>query len=452
MEFVFIFILLIVILLSLGSVIKDRLSRLFGGLIFSYWFLALFISQFNPLGLYAVSGMTNVLIILGTICFILGYSAIPSEQFKKNTQYGSDYVYGHLDVDYILKNRYIWIIFLICLYLIIDTARRQWAVILLQGGLGNLKLDVFDLVFSNNHILYLVYQVIMFPIFHICCAVLSFLILNYRGKSDIKYILIIALYILAFCFVGGKRAYFLTFFFYFIFILGLSSSYVVRVSKQKGFMKKAILPISLFFVLTFSGMTIMTSLGGGTDIDKDRASEVGSNLLKQFVTYSIGSIRAFDIALDKDYLNEAGGYLYGRASLGGALDYYSCSLLNRLGINAVSARAKTMSKLQDTEIIIGKDTSFNYAYTSFMYFYYDFGFIGILFFSFLYGYFVRYLILKLSKYRTVGAMAVVGFQLFVCIQYLQFWGYIALYAQPILLYCYIAHKNEIKQKLKSRLI
>ena len=66
----------IVMFLYSKILIKDSLSR---GIIFTFlsiWFVALFLSSFDPYGLYSVSSDTYLILILNVFSFVFGFSLV----------------------------------------------------------------------------------------------------------------------------------------------------------------------------------------------------------------------------------------------------------------------------------------------------------------------------------------------------------------------------------------
>lgn len=417
-------------------VVKDRASKLFFLIVGSYWCISLIISLFDPFELYPVSVYAYFLLCLGYSFFFIGYA------FKIR---GVDRVVNSnkpCSALLLLNSKLLRFVYLLSFGLLVYLAVTQWKLIVLQGALGSLKLDFFELVFNNNSILYFSYQAFIFPLFHFSCFLLAYLILD-KGIYSKKYILFLAAYALIFSFIGGKRGYFLVMIEYFLIVFILLNMAFKKVRFFSIVKSSLIITIpSLFIVL---GAAFMTGLTSGTDMDKDRMHEASSSNAKNFIVYTIGAYRAFDYALNHNYLDNAGGYTLGRATFGGAIDYYGSGIFSRLGLPIEPVRAKTMSTLQDADLTIGNGTDFNFLYTSFMYFYYDFGIIGIALFSFLFGMFTRGSLKGYFRNRTIGALGLICFLFIACMQFCQNWFNIALSTQPTLLLFYILDKFERKK-------
>lgn len=433
MDVLLVFFLLSVALFGLAFV-QSKLAKIFLLVFGAMWVGSSCLSINNPFGLYNVSTYANFLIITGMAMILIGYSLYQPRKSKNYT----NTINICESIDKLCNLRKIKYTFYLCLGIIIYLAVTQWQLIILQAGLGNLKLDFFELVFDNNHLLFFIYQVLMCPLFYLTSVLLSYLIIE--KKWSLK-TLLLGVYVLFFCFVGGKRGYYSIVFLYF-FVCFLIYKFA---RFNRGGHKK--LPIKAFLiigVIVGFGASMITAVGsGGTEADKDEVSNAASKLSQGIFIYSIGSYRAFDRAVSHDYVAANGGYLYGRATLGGAVDYYGTAILNVMGIPVKSARAVAMAPVQNNSIRIGKEREWNFSYTAFYYFWFDAGIIGIVLFSFLFGLFVRFSIGLFENTGTIGSMALVCYMFQSCNLITGSWINIQLYTQPAILIFYYLHRMEI---------
>lgn len=394
----------------------------------------LIVSIFNPYKLFPVSDYAYFVLFLGFGSFFLGYAT--NRSHIKRPKY--EMTGNVASLDFLGNNYLFWIIFFIAFGTILHMALSQWQLILLQGGMGNLKLDFFELVFNNNSALYFFYQMVIFPLFHLSSIMFAYLLLN---KGNKKYILLFLLYAVVFSFVGGKRGYFAIIFEYYVIAF-----VVTKVSQGAGLwgLFKSSYKLILLAVFVYIAAAFMTSLSGGMDGGSEKLKESGAENAKNLVVYNIGAYRALDYALHNDYIGKSGGFHLGRATFGGAVDYYASGILSRIGIPIKPVRAHTMNLLQDNSIYVGSDTTFNYVYTAFMYFFFDFGILGVIIFSFLFGWFVRLSMRMYAADKTIGSLGLICFLFLSSIQLTGSWFNIALSAQPTLLLFYYMRKKELK--------
>lgn len=413
--------------------IRTKKERLFFFVVCGYWCISLIVSIFNPYNLFKISTSTYFLLVLGFASFFWGYL-----KYRTKGTVVRSISLGIESVSSILRKKWFRFLYAISLGFIAYLASTQWQVILFQGAIGSLKLNVFELVFGNSSALYFLYQVIMFPMFHLSCILFAYLVLN---KGPRVHILLLLLYILLFSFVGGKRGYFGVAFEYFAIVFLLTKVAETRSIKE---LWKSSSKLIVAGVFVFFAAATMTAMYESSDISSDSVNDSGSETVKSLVIYTVGSYRAFDYGLKNDFLSKSNGFHYGRATFGGTIDYYLSGLLARGGMPIKSVRDYTMDLLQNTRMDIGKDESFNYAFTSFMYFYFDLGIIGIVLFSFLFGYFVRTCIHYYVMDNSLGSLALVCFMFISSIQFCQTWFNISLAAQPTLLLFFYLRKKELQ--------
>lgn len=412
---------------------KDKISRTILSFVVVYLSVPLFISTLNPFGMYEVSFPTYLLLILSVFCLIIG--AITYQGRGKAKYVG---IIGELSYDWMLKSKVVKICFICSFLLLAYLAITQWRVVLFLGGAGPLKINFFELVFNNNSVLFFIYKVIASPFFFLSLILASIMIIEKKPHHFIS--IFIGINIILFCFVGGKRGYYATSITYLaicLVILHYTSNNKIDI---KDLLKFAI--VGVIFILA----AVITTLSyTGLDIDKEVVEETGGNVIEQLVTYNVGSFRLLDYALVNDWVDKT-PMLCGRATLGGCVDYYGCAILQRLGFNVQQASEIGMEQLQNNFISISNDNEMNYAFTSLIYFLFDFGIIGVILFSFLFGRFLNYSIVLYSNSKTIGSLLLMMFVLNGALSMWGSWFNGALYTQPLIIIAFWLHKRELKYR------
>lgn len=412
--------------------IKFRLDRLFYMLLGGDFCISLIISLFNPFDLYPVSTTSYLYICIGYACFFIGYCVNRTQIMRRNK------IPLNQMVVLLLKNRLFWVIYIVSMALVLYLSFTQWQLIMLQGAIGNLKVDIFELLFNNNSALYFIYQVLAFPTFFLSVVLFSYLLIN---KGEKKHILLFFIYAVVFSFVGGKRGYFAMMFEFYVIVLC-----VTKINSGEGIKSLVKSSYKIFGIALFVyiGAAFMTSLTGGDYSEKERLRESGEENAKNVVIYTVGAYRAFDFAMNQNYVDKAGGYSWGACTFGGAVEYYGTGILQRLGLPIQTVRARTMNLLQETEIMVGKDTPFNFAYTGFMYFFFDLDLFGIIIFGYLFGWFVRYCLRCFQNDGTVGSLGLICYMFISTLALTGSWFNVELYAQPTLLLFFYLRKQQLK--------
>lgn len=435
-------IILLIMLIAMTSLlwaaINGSFAKAFYGLVQLIWLIPLGISMANPFGLYAVSLDVYIIVIVGILSFNIGYLTLNN----------SSKIHLRIsiinEINSISNIRLIRIIFLTCLVLLCSLALTQWRLISFQGGMGNLKLEFFELIFNSNSGLFFLYQAIIIPLFFISCMLFTYMTISsvFSKKS-----LLLFVYIFIFSYVGGKRGYFSIFLQY--FLIAYVAKRFAKSTINHYIKTKTWITIFSLGILAFSGAAYMTSVGSsGSYFEKNDFTEAAIQNAENTIVYQIGPYRALDYALQNDYIEKYGGYTWGRATLGGMIDYYGCGILNMLDIPVQRARDLSMNPLQNNSIPVGENRTWNFSYTSFYYFIFDLGWIGVFLFSFLFGIFVRYSVNLYNNIATIGSLCLMGYLFIGCVLFNATWFNISLYTLPTILICIILSQFELKIRKK----
>ena len=156
--------------------------------------------------------------------------------------------------------------------------------------------------------------------------------------------------------------------------------YLNKRNKVKRFRQLLFLLISMVFLI---GLITTMRLNVNT-VGNDGFNNAVEATTRQVLSYSVGPISAFDYAIENDYMNRIGGLKYGRLTLSGP-ELFIYIILNKIGINYEKALDKLVIIKQDDTIDIGDNTWWNALYTSLLYYYLDFGWVGIVLFPFIFG-------------------------------------------------------------------
>lgn len=366
--------------------------------------MVLVISSLNPYGLHPVSARTYLLMLLNIGSFVLGFAVMRvkfnSDLIKKGVPSG---------VNEFLQSKKLKILLIICVSSTLYIYYLQSSVVVLYN-LGYLRDNFYELMFEGKSWLAFLYVCILSPMFDILLIVFFYLVIYCRRW---KYIYSMLAFIIPFVFLAGgrTRAMMLSVYFLFACISNCLLNEFPETKKKLVFGRRQILLVSIMIIGLFSVFVYTSSLRlGNTEASKDAMKMGLEKSLTQMCTYSVGPIRAFDYALDHNYLEKIGGYKYGRATIGGLESFIERTLRHGAMIDFQSVTKETVQYLQENDIVIGKgnENSFNFAYTNAIYHYFDFGASGILVFPFIFGFLFHYYVKILSYYKTFPAFLLVG--------------------------------------------
>ena len=384
---------------------QSKLSKRMLYVIISYWMLSLVISSLNPYHLNPVSVDTYFWMVVNVGSFLAGYllynQRVISPKFKPVPD---------INFDGFFKSKWFIILLATCTLFTLYIFYQQ-RLIVLSYNIGYLRENFAELMFKDRPLLSFVYMTLL-KAFYDFSLFLAFYLLVY--KRDYVKILSLLIFIIPFIFLSGGRTRALMLSFYFIFILICNNTFnkfsdtKVHISFKPKSVIFTVLGIVLIFIL-FSytsmlrlGYTDFTFEGFGEGVDKS---------LMQMCTYSVGPFRAFDQAITKDYLDLVGGLKYGQASIGGLESFLERIVRHAFGIQLPNVNNSTLVFLEETSVVVGTNevTDFNFAYTNAIYHYFDFGYIGIIIWPFLFGLFFSKYCTIAEKYPSIPAFALLSF-------------------------------------------
>ncbi|MFR5377587.1 MAG: hypothetical protein ACLTHI_00575 [Bacteroides uniformis] len=138
--------------------------------------------------------------------------------------------------------------------------------------------------------------------------------------------------------------------------------------------------------------------------------------MNETVIYMVGPFRALDYAVhNPPFLEHLGGITYGNSSIMG-IDKLFDWIFSLVGIEYNSSYEQIGETLQEAKISINNEKGyFNFAFSSILYYYLDFRFVGVIIIPFFVGFILRFLIHKFNKYPSVPIFALIIFILMCCI-------------------------------------
>lgn len=347
-------------------------------------------------------------------------------------------------VETVVKNKLFIFLFIICFCFTAILFYRQRMLLALYT-LSDMRGDFMDMILEGSGGAYLFYNIIGVGMFNFVLSLLVYMVLFERKW---KYIAILFIYASIWAIVSGGRAQVMNFGFYFLSTY-IIADHIQSVKNGKEsryrFTPKAKVFISILFIIMLFSMSIVTFMKHSTGkIDKEAVTEGVADLGMDFGEYSAGPIVAFDIGRnDKGIMTKENQY--GAATFSGT-DYFLYIALRRFGIHKKPSHNITTHVLQDEIINIAPDRRWNYAYTSCMYYYYDFGVLGVIFYPLLFGFLVRKLISRLYESSNIYNIAVFGFVCF-CMYMSVFSGYmhkmiVAFYIPVLFILSHLKSKKD----------
>lgn len=333
------------------------------------WGIALVASLCSFSGKYAISASAYLLIVIAVISFNMGF------YYKSRQTLTLEKL--QLSVNYIIYNKvFNVIIILLAVYLL--SLFLTYIDALAVASAADLRTDFFDeennlygplFLFLNTWLLKPI-SILLMPLFPMA------LIQKKYGQA----VLYIS-YLLVYNSLGGGRFGYTQI----AWSLYLVCICLYQVVKIKLSIRNALIAFVVF--LGFYGLIALTTASrmANFDINRINYDKVLKETNTQISAYVSGPIAAFSYAIDNNYVKEMGGYQYGKLTLG-AFDQVADIAFRKIGVGYERAIPKLATIKQDSKIEINEDfPMWNALYTSNLFFYLDFGIVGVLVFPFIFA-------------------------------------------------------------------
>lgn len=362
-----------------------------------YWYFSLFFSTFSLYDFYKPSITTLLFLILSITFFLIGF------MFPKYSRSNNFTVFSIKNsVDSILESR-IFILSLVLLTIYLIYLFNKFLTVILLDNLTSVRNAYFSTGEDNMYGPFFM-QINYYLLKPSCFFISPIFAYSLLFKRSWKTILLL-LYLAMNASLGGGR---LDYFRYLIIPLVLI--YFCFYLQDFKLRPKFLLKICIIFTCLF---TLLSFIGAGRqgnmELNQEAFKEGASMTLEQLTTYSYGPIVAFDYAVNHDYIDKNGGLKYGKLTLSSfnEIIYYACRIL---GINYKNTLYDLVDLKQEAIISIAKSGLgewWNALYTWNLFFYLDFGFLGVIFIPFFIGLIFRKTIIWLYKYRNFYSFAIV---------------------------------------------
>ncbi len=365
------------------------------------WLTVLFLSQLAMYGFMKPTSYTVFLLLISVFSCAVGFCSYRCryEPISLNTPYVRE------QVERLMNNKiFTCALIAFTLYMFSMAAIYYEQLVVLNSSLSDIRGSYFD---GKDNIygpyFGLLDSYIMSPFVHILSALFGYCLFY---KRDWKLLLIfVSLFI--YSSLGGGRFHYIRLFLlpailgYFVFYKGKIKL------KLKTVVTTLIVGFAVFFLLAW------TTMGRRADgMDKSNMSEAIELTTQDILTYAYGPILAFEYSVEHNYSAMIGGYQYGRLTLHAIDDFFVIGLGTVSGVERTEFNPSLDNLVaikQDSPIPLGGAAYWNALYTWNLYFYNDFGIVGLFVFPFLIGLLSRYIICMLYKYNKFGYFIILTF-------------------------------------------
>ena len=415
----------------------DGFSRRLLYLYLGYWFLALFFAVIQISGLYYTSNYSLILLSINVLSFFVGFHAI-----SINDKRAISIKQFEVLVEKLMQSPIFRYLLLGCTVLVLYLFSIYFQRIMFYQSIYEVRDEYFENDLYGAWFTYLD-SFLLWPLAMLTIPVLGYSIIYKRNF----YTFVIALYLLVYESLSGARGG------YFAIILGLIFVLYCLFNTIKRNNPKTIAILSSFiFIILF--IVFLTTAGrqGTIGTSRDVVKEGVESTIYQVGVYTAAPVVAFDHSIKNHYSERIGGLKYGKLTLSSVAELYNL-FGSRVGLAIPMNDLRNLVSIKQSEfIVVGKEeeitSHYNALYTAALWFYLDFGILGVLFIPFILGLLVRWIIKQTYSYFSIPMLAVCFVAFYYMINsvkdfYLRF-GYVLL--MLIVLYI-IGKKTKIRAKV-----
>lgn len=363
--------------------------------LFGMWWISISIlSKYIPYGGYDVSDDTYMLLTIFLFCFGIFYV------FSRNVRYTSEYEDSKLIFQYEIyleKNKKVLACLFVCTVVLSFYAYKYSTIMSIDTFLNarNERFYVGNLFNSNLELLFYNYFITMWKYFF--AFVIAFSIVYSRVKSKLFVLSLINL--ILYTYIGSSR------FPIVLLVINLVVIYVVRGTYSKlqidrNLMKRIFLVVFVMFFSVFLMSYITAFRRGMLSFSWNSIFDNFSILYDQIIAYNIGPISGLS------YLNNNGilenHWFFGRGVLLNGVEELFSYLCSFVGIPFQCVKY-TLAEISNKNIMLGRE-SFNALYTCVFWFFSDFGYIGIVLYSAIFGWIEKKSISFFAKQPSIGSL------------------------------------------------
>lgn len=418
------------------------ISKLFFLTFSIYWLFCLFISTFNPNGLYPVSLEVYLMLILSVLSFFIGFSIIKDKNYNIVYQQKTISKFNQ-SIKNISINKVYYLCLILGFLLCYNIYQTYYTIILTETVRGDAVEKVMEEVGQNqSSIVSLFYNLVIPPLAFLTIVLIPFFI---KCKTSKLILIPASLFIFFYTTMTGGRSSLM------LIAIGILFSFVVI----KWLFKTSIhIPkfvyviITIVFIGTYMMMAYMSAIRAGKyDFNWENLLFGMGYFNESFVNYSLLPFRAFDYSIQKDYFSKFDNN-FGLYGLPGFNRYLSM-IFKRFGFELTCSDDTLRNYLQDTWITVGVDQTANYAYTYCIYFYLDCKILGLIIYPFLFGWFSHFSIKKFVERPTIAGLLLLFYLYYVVVQSVFTWHLNKGYSLGLIIICSILAFKKRRVSIRS---
>lgn len=371
------------------DIISERIIKIYAAI----WFVALFLASSGTAGAIIPTSYSIIVLILHLFTFLLGFSLI------KSKYQNAEVVSASLEIGinkFIDSTIFKLIVIISTIYIATVFSIFFQRLIALQS-MAELRTEYFfeDLygpLYRNLNLFFLI------PLDYMLYPLFAYMTIKRRNWLWI----VVLLFLLMHAALSGGRLGYVRIFLGLIGVLYCMNVY--------EFGRKTIISYSLIALVGYFLLIITSGARVGTFELSYQAFKEGQEIANEhIVSYTSGPIVAFDYAVNYHFEDLIGGFKNGILVLTAPENIFYSFVSKIFSISYDRPFMLVTELLQNQPIDIGLNNRWNALYTSCMYYYFDFGYLGVIVIPFIFGILLRKGLLLYWRTMTISSFLLVGF-------------------------------------------
>ena len=413
MIFTISFILLFLLLCINKFCCKDKMCNIIINIHSVWWVLLIFLSKLNLYSLNDVSTYTYSLIISYIISINIGYLVANSFFKEDNVCLVGKCIVKNLAY---YTNNVKMNLLLIVMIIVSSPILHRFIWIILMSSFSDAHFARLSTELFGSPLMMILYNNLIIPFSLFSMILFCFLLL--KQNYNFCFFLLCVFISIVFCIGFGKNMILmllLQLFFISLIMYKVDLRSLVGEYKSNFIIVKKLMGLGTFLIFITLLFSASRETGDFTAVFLN-LEESFNNFMNETVIYMVGPFRALDYAVhNPPFLEHLGGITYGNSSIMG-IDKLFDWIFSLVGIEYNSSYEQIGETLQEAKISINNEKGyFNFAFSSILYYYLDFRFVGVIIIPFFVGFILRFLIHKFNKYPSVPIFALIIFILMCCI-------------------------------------
>lgn len=394
------------------------------------WTIAFTLLVWNPINFYPINTYTYILVLVNVLSFSLGYYIIicKSKACK----------YFHItkliaNIERLSSNKYFKILSILILIYTTYIFATNIRTLLLYQSLSNVR----DLYFEDADKLYganfsLIRDFVLTPFSSIVTPIFAYLCYKRINIWTIIY----GVFLFENASLSGGRFGYVKIFIGFLFVL-----FCILINEpQKKIIRFVSIITSVFFFIIIS-TTMLRS--GNLTISTKSIADSKNETLEQFAIYVSGPIAALNYSIENDYVRKLGGHTFGAATFC-SVDRLIQPIVKIFNPTRLPVSNDFIGFKQENLIsIYPSHGTYNALYTAILFFWMDYGFLGVLILPFIIGSIFARSVINLFKTSNVASFVIVYWLFAKCLH--SIFDYALISSLDLLFWCALLYWSKIRK-------